>query len=52
MEHLAPLSIIDDRYIGDDPLLICARHMFGVGFINSGRALGTGGECVIATGIL
>lgn len=47
MEHLAPLSIVDDRYIGDDPLLICALHMFSVGFINSGRALGTVGSVLL-----
>lgn len=50
MEHLAPLSIIDDRYIGDDPVLICALYIFTVGFIKSGRALGTVGRVLLPQG--
>lgn len=47
MEHLAPLSIIDDRYIGDDPGLTCALHIFSVVFIKRGRALGTVGSVLL-----
>lgn len=47
MEHLAPLSIIDDRFIGDDPVLICALYIFSVGFIKSGRVLGTVGSVLL-----